>query len=189
MKSNLKWHAVALSAATLPLSGVAWAQASSSSDPMLPSSVEVSPVAAAPPTAQTPSQVTPSQVTPAAAKHAPLPPLPSHAPSYARPHEVMDVHRSTGVAHTPGIVSSLAGAWIHSTALGPVWIPQGTTTTLVGGVPYAHLYMPSHGWGWHPSPWGPGAFREAPSMVRPWVSSGWGGSWISHPGVVLRIDF
>ena len=198
MKPNLKWHRVLLTAALLPFGGVAWAQApgpqeTPESAPVPnagPSNTEPASAASAAPAPPAPpaTQAVPP-AAPATVRQGPLPPLPSHAPRYSRPHDPIEVRKSQGTAHVQGVHSSLAGAWIHSTALGPLWIPHGTTTRLMGGFPHAYLYTPSYGWGWHASPWGPGPFREGPWMVRPWVSSGWGGPWITQPGIGLRIDF
>ena len=40
------------------------------------------------------------------------------------------------------------GQWVQTGDAGWVWVPEGTSTYAVNGVPYAYLYTPTYGWTW-----------------------------------------
>jgi hypothetical protein len=80
------------------------------------------------------------------------------------------------------------GQWVYTTDYGWLWVPAGASTTLVEGVPYAHLYTRAHGWNWYVAPWGFGAYHYGQWVMHPWRPNGWRDSnWVAQPGVVARI--
>jgi hypothetical protein len=80
------------------------------------------------------------------------------------------------------------GQWVYTTDYSWVWVPEASSTTVVEGVPYVHLYTRAHGWNWYVSPWGVGAYHYGQWVTHPWRPSGWqGGDWVAQPQVVTRI--
>jgi hypothetical protein len=79
------------------------------------------------------------------------------------------------------------GSWVYAADRGWVWVPVGTDTNVVDGVPYAYLYTPAYGWTWYVSPWGWGPYRYGAWVGHPWRPVGWRGGWVAHPRVVTRI--
>ncbi len=79
------------------------------------------------------------------------------------------------------------GRWVYANGYGWMWVPANTATVDDSGVPYAYLYTPSYGWTWYVSPWGGGGFYYGSWVRRPWHPVGWGGVWVAHPSVVVRL--
>jgi hypothetical protein len=79
------------------------------------------------------------------------------------------------------------GSWIYAADRGWIWVPSGSTTTPVDGVPYTYLYTPAYGWTWYVSPWGWGGYRAGPWIAHPWRPVGWRGGWVAHPRVIGRM--
>jgi hypothetical protein len=79
------------------------------------------------------------------------------------------------------------GSWIYAADRGWVWVPAGTATTGVDGVPYAYLYTPAYGWTWYVSPWGWGRYAYGPWVAHPWHPVGWRGGWVARPHVIVRM--
>jgi hypothetical protein len=86
------------------------------------------------------------------------------------------------------------GQWVYTTAYGWIWVPAGSTTTIVSGVPYAYLYAPAYGWTWYASPWGVGRYAYGPWVSRPfpygfraWVR--YPGGWGWHYGPRVTVGF
>ncbi|HVZ36764.1 MAG TPA: hypothetical protein VG963_30270 [Polyangiaceae bacterium] len=120
-------------------------------------------VPAPPPQAGTPLMQTPF----------PAPLVPVAAPTIAQP--------------------ALPGQWVNTAQYGWIWVPAGTTTATIDGVPVAYLYMPAHGWTWYASPWGWGPFVYGPWVSRPspfgfraWIHGPFGWGWYYGPRVVPR---
>lgn len=126
----------------------------------------------------------PSTATPGTwqAQPGPLPPLPSQAPRYA-PAPVTD----DAPPASQWVDAHPAGQWVYTTEQGWIWIPAGTVTEDVDGVPYAYFYTPRVGWTWYVSPWGGGAYRYGGWVRHPWRPHGWHGGWVAHPRVVVRL--
>jgi hypothetical protein len=113
----------------------------------------------------------------ALAQYAPPPPQ-----AVVRPHEVAPN------PETRWVHSYSTGQWVYTSDYGWVWVPNGASSTLVDGVPYAHLYTRGHGWTWYVSPWGFGTYRYGEWVTHPWRPNGWHDSdWVAHPQVVTRI--
>jgi hypothetical protein len=79
--------------------------------------------------------------------------------------------------------AAAAGEWVYTAESGYIWVPAGTTTQVIEGVPSAYFYTPAYGWTWYASPWGAGAFAYGPWVAQPWPygvrawsrgPSGWG---------------
>jgi len=85
------------------------------------------------------------------------------------------------------VYSSANGHWVYTATYGWLWVPEGATTSVVDGVPYAYLYTPAYGWTWYISPWGPGAYRYGIWVRHPWFPTGWRGPWVAHPRIVVRL--
>jgi hypothetical protein len=79
------------------------------------------------------------------------------------------------------------GQWVYTSDYGWVWVPAGTATTVVEGVPYAELYTPAYGWTWYVSPWGFGSYHYGPWVAHTWHPVGWRGGWVAHPRVAVRL--
>ncbi|MEI9941695.1 MAG: hypothetical protein WDO69_31155 [Pseudomonadota bacterium] len=79
------------------------------------------------------------------------------------------------------------GSWVYANGYGWVWVPANTASIEDGGVPYAYLYTPRYGWTWYVSPWGAGVYHYGGWVRRPWHPVGWGGVWVAHPSVVVRL--
>ena len=76
------------------------------------------------------------------------------------------------VQAVPEAQPAATGEWVYTAQYGWIWVPYGSTTTVVGAEPYVYLYAPAVGWTWFVSPWGPGPFRYG--------SWGWGPRWGSR---------
>lgn len=79
------------------------------------------------------------------------------------------------------------GEWVYTDQYGWVWVPAGSSTTLVGEDPYAYLYTPAYGWAWFASPWGVGPFYRGgwgwgPRWGYAYAPHAWGYGWGSHYG-------
>lgn len=90
---------------------------------------------------------------------------------------------------SPWVYSYPQGQWVYASNRGWLWVPAGTATTDVDGVPYAYLYMPEYGWTWYISPWGWGPYHGGDWVTHPWLPSGWRGAWIMHPRAGFRVGF
>lgn len=82
------------------------------------------------------------------------------------------------------------GQWVQ-TADGYIWVPNGSNTVAVEGVPYTYLYTPAYGWTWYASPWGWGPYAYGPWVSHPWPFGyrAWGygaGGWGWRGGVGYR---
>jgi hypothetical protein len=85
------------------------------------------------------------------------------------------------------IYSYPEGQWVYAANRGWIWVPAGTATTDVDGVPYAYLYVPAYGWTWYVSPWGWGPYRYGGWVAHPWLPLGWHRGWVMRPGAGFRI--
>jgi hypothetical protein len=79
------------------------------------------------------------------------------------------------------------GQWVYVSGQGWVWVPAGSTTTDMEGVPYAYLYTPAYGWTWYVSPWGLGPYHYGLWYRHPWHPVGWHAHWVAHPRVVVHL--
>jgi hypothetical protein len=119
---------------------------------------------------------------PATAEQTPPPPPPPPAATAPTPSAPLPV-----APPAPPV----QGQWINTQEYGWVWIPAGTTTYVISGVPSAYLYTPVYGWTWYASPWGWGPFvrsawfgRPAPFGFRVWLRGPYGWGWHAGPRVV-----
>lgn len=139
------------------------------------------------PTALAQQAAPPAEAQPQPSYPAPGPetaPSPQAAPAGAAPAP------PGGAATAPPpswVYSYPTGQWVYTTDRGWIWVPAGSTTTLVEGVPYAYLYTPAYGWTWYISPWGWGPYRYGAWVSHPWRPVGWRGGWVAHPHVVVRL--
>jgi hypothetical protein len=138
----------------------------------------------------------PSQV-PVYGAQAPVAPMPpAYTPSGEAPSE------SQWVRPYPG------GQWVYTTDYGWTWVPAGSATTAVEGVPYAYMYTASFGWTWYLSPWGWGPYHYGGWVTHPYYHYpyayhpyayhpyayhpyayhpyGWHGGYVSHPHVAAH---
>jgi len=126
------------------------------------------------PAPQTPPAVAATPSQPPAA-------LPQPAPAEAPPPQVV-VEAQQPVAS--------AGEWVYTAQSGYIWVPTGTTTQVIEGVPSAYFYTPAYGWTWYASPWGMGPFaygawvaRPWPYGIRAWGPGGWRAGGVGFRGV------
>jgi hypothetical protein len=110
--------------------------------------------------------------------------------------ERQETHSRIRPRHVPFMTSSQwvysypQGQWVYASDRGWIWVPAGTATTDVHGVPYVCLYMPVYGWTWYISPWGLGPYHYGGWVQHPWLPLGWRGAWVTHPRVVsIRMGF
>jgi hypothetical protein len=85
------------------------------------------------------------------------------------------------------VYSYPTGQWVYTADNGWVWVPAGTSTTAMEGVPYSYLYTPAFGWTWYVSPWGWGPYHYGAWVRHPWRPVGWRGGWVAHPRVTVRL--
>jgi hypothetical protein len=148
-----------------------------------PQAAQASP--APPPPSAAPSSAAPSSPPPpppagqAQAGFPPPPPAQAGPPPSATP---------PGQAPPSGWVYSYPeGQWVYAANRGWIWVPAGSATTDVDGVPYAYLYVPAYGWTWYVSPWGWGPYRYGGWVAHPWLPVGWHRGWVMRPGAGFRI--
>jgi hypothetical protein len=111
---------------------------------------------------------------PPAASAAPPPPAPSEPPQGA-------------ASSDPLVASYPTGQWVYLAGQGWVWVPAGSTTTDMEGVPYTYLYTPAYGWTWYVSPWGWGPYHYGIWARHPWHPVGLHGYWVARPRAVVRL--
>jgi hypothetical protein len=117
-----------------------------------------------------------------------MPPLPSQAPQYApQPEPAQAVTEPAPPPAAGRVYVYPSGQWVYTEGYGWVWVPAGSSTTVVEGTPYTYLYTPSYGWTWYVSPWGWGPYRYGAWVVHPWRPVGWRGGWVAHPQVVVHL--
>jgi hypothetical protein len=85
------------------------------------------------------------------------------------------------------VYSYPTGQWVYTSGYGWVWVPAGSATTAVEGVPYVYLYTPSYGWTWYISPWGWGPYHYGVWVRHPFAPRGWRGRWVARPHVVVHL--
>jgi hypothetical protein len=86
------------------------------------------------------------------------------------------------------VYSYPSGQWVYTGDYGWVWVPAGSETTAMDGVPYTYLYTPGYGWTWYVSPWGWGPYHYGVWVRHPWRPAGWGARvWVAHPGISVRL--
>jgi hypothetical protein len=117
----------------------------------------------------------------ALAQEQPAPPPPPAQVQEAPPPPAPPAPQASWVRAYP------TGQWVYTSDYGWVWVPAGSATTMVDGVPYAELYTPAYGWTWYVSPWGFGPYHYGSWVVHPWRPVGWRGGWVAHPGVAVRL--
>jgi hypothetical protein len=103
------------------------------------------------------------------------------------PPRVQVLHEEAPNPDTRWVHSYATGQWVYTSDYGWIWVPTRTTTTVVDGVPYAHLYTSEHGWTWYVSPWGFGRYHYGPWVTRTWHPAAWRGVWIAPPQVRVRL--
>lgn len=141
---------------------------------------------------QAPAQAQPQQSLPT------TPPPQESGPAQAAPQEpgpaqaapATQPAQAAAPASAPPaswVYSYPTGQWVYTADRGWLWVPAGTTTTAVEGVPYAYMYTPAFGWTWYISPWGWGPYRYGGWVAHPWHPAGWRGGWVAHPHVVHRL--
>jgi hypothetical protein len=79
------------------------------------------------------------------------------------------------------------GQWVYTSGYGWVWVPAGSATTAVEGVPYSYLYTPAYGWTWYVSPWGWGPYHYGVWVRHPFAPRGYRGRWVARPHVVVHL--
>jgi hypothetical protein len=115
------------------------------------------------------------------------PPAPAVDPAPA-PEPYAEAAPPAAIDASPQLVYTYpSGQWVFMSGRGWVWIPNGTTSADVEGVPYTYLYTPAYGWTWYVSPWGWGPYRYGVWTHHPWHPVGWHGHWVAHPHVVVRL--
>jgi hypothetical protein len=115
------------------------------------------------------------------------PPAPPQPPADAPPPAAAAPAAPQVAASGPLVYSYPTGQWVYTAGRGWVWIPAGTTTADIEGVPYAYMYTPAYGWTWYISPWGVGPYRYGFWARHPWYPAGYRGRWVAHPRVVTRL--
>src|SRR5580692_2661433 len=88
---------------------------------------------------------------------------------------------------SPLVQTYPTGQWVYLSGQGWVWVPNGSTSSELDGVPYAYLYTPAYGWTWYVSPWGWGPYAYGPWFRHPWHPVGLHGYWVAHPHVGGRL--
>jgi hypothetical protein len=117
----------------------------------------------------------------------PPPPVAPSPPSQAQP--IPPPPSAEQAPPSQWVYSYSQGQWVYASNRGWIWVPAGTATTDVDGVPYAYLYMPESGWTWYISPWGLGPYHYGGWVTHPWLPSGWRGAWVMHPRAGFRVGF
>jgi len=112
-----------------------------------------------------------------------MPPLPSQAPVYGAPEPAAPVPPAYAPSGEVPPASQWVrpypeGQWVYTADYGWIWVPAGSVTTAVEGVPYAYMYTASFGWTWYLSPWGWGPYHYGGWVLHP---HGWHGRWGSPP--------
>src|SRR5580692_10792159 len=132
-------------------------------------SAEPTPLPAPPPTGSAQAQAgTPPPPTP--------PPASAQGPTAPPPGD-----------QSPLVQTYPTGQWVYLSGQGWVWVPNGSTSSELDGVPYAYLYTPAYGWTWYVSPWGWGPYAYGPWFRHPWHPVGLHGYWVAHPHVGGRL--
>jgi hypothetical protein len=139
--------------------------------------------AAAPPTADA-QQAPPGTPPPPPAQP---PPAPTEPPSAAAVQPGETPPPAAPAPSAPLAYSYATGQWVYADGRGWIWVPAGTASADVDGVPYVYLYTPSYGWTWYVSPWGFGPYRYGVWIHHPFYPGGWRGHWVAHPRVVVRL--
>jgi hypothetical protein len=135
---------------------------------------------ATPPGAQPPTSEPPPPPTGTGAPPPPPvasavpPPPPSSPPQAAAPSDQL-------------VYSYPTGQWVYMSGQGWVWIPAGSESTEMEGVPYTYLYTPAYGWTWYVSPWGWGPYHYGVWARHPWHPVGLHGYWVARPRAVIRL--
>ena len=114
---------------------------------------------------------------------APPPPPPSGAAPAAPPA----VPSQPGASSDSLVYSYPSGQWVYLSSQGWVWVPAGSGTTEMDGVPYTYLYTPAYGWTWYVSPWGWGPYHYGLWARHPWHPVGLHGYWVGRPRTVVRL--
>jgi hypothetical protein len=147
-----------------------------------------------PPTAPPPGEAPLAQAEPA-----PPPPPTTSPQGQAQPGQSASTDASQSAVYAPGPVPEQApppanwvyaypqGQWVYASGYGWMWVPAGTATTEMEGVPYAYIYTPTYGWTWYVSPWGWGRYHYGVWVRHPFYPRGWRGGWVAHPRVVVRL--
>ncbi len=113
--------------------------------------------------------------------------LGSSSTAFAQPDPPRILREEAPSPDTRWVHTFATGQWVYTTDDGWIWVPPRTTTTVVDGVPYAHLYTPEHGWSWYVSPWGYGRYHYGPWVTHTWRPNNWRGAWVAPPHVTVRI--
>jgi hypothetical protein len=137
-----------------------------------------------PPLAVEPQQAPEPYTDGAPATGAPADPAPQGPPS-APPPAAPPAPAAENAA--PLVYTYPTGQWVYTVGHGWIWVPSGTSTADVEGVPYAYLYTPGSGWTWYLSPWGWGPYHYGGWYRHPWHPVGWHQHWVAHPRVVVRL--
>jgi hypothetical protein len=114
----------------------------------------------------------------------PAPPAPPPAPPQEQPQAAQD---QAPPPPAQWVYSYPSGQWVFTSQDGWIWVPAGTSSAPVDGVPYSYLYTPGFGWNWYISPWGEGAYRYGVWVRHPWRPVGWHGGWVAGPHVFVRL--
>jgi hypothetical protein len=114
---------------------------------------------------------------------APPPPPPSGAAPAAPPA----ISPQPAAPSDSLVYSYPSGQWVYLSGQGWVWVPAGSGTTEMEGVPYTYLYTPAYGWTWYVSPWGWGPYHYGLWARHPWHPVGLHGYWVGRPRTVVRL--
>jgi hypothetical protein len=190
---NIQLHRGLLHRAMWLLAGLLLSCGGASDDyepPQLPEppAPPAAPSAEAPPLPEPYSQATPG--VPQSTASQPPPPPPAPAPTTSLPQSAPPAPPADPGAQPPAgplVYSYPSGQWVYLSGYGWSWVPAGSTTVDMEGVPYAYLYTPAYGWTWYVSPWGGGAYRYGLWVRHPWHPVGLHGYWVARPHVVVRL--
>jgi hypothetical protein len=138
-----------------------------------------------PPALAVEPQPTPEPYTEGAPATAP----PNTPPPPAAPNAPPSAATPGADAAAPLVYTYPTGQWVYLAGQGWVWVPSGSTTTEMEGVPYTYLYTPSYGWTWYVSPWGWGPYHYGGWYRHPWHPVGWHSHWVAHPHVVVHLGY
>jgi hypothetical protein len=118
---------------------------------------------------------------------APPPPSGAPAPPAAPPPAGPPATAAPPAGSSQLVYTYPNGQWVWAVDRGWIWVPSGTSSVDVEGVPYAYMYTPTIGWTWYVSPWGFGPYVYGPWYRHPWHPYGWHGYWVAHPRVINRL--
>jgi hypothetical protein len=167
-------------ATSFVLGGSAFAQEQPATQPPPPAQVQPAPqVQPTPPAQAQPAQAESEQDM----QVQPIPPQGAPSPQQAAPPPGQEA------APPPAgwVYTYPTGQWVYTTDYGWVWVPAGTSTTAIEGVPYSYMYTPASGWTWYVSPWGWGPYHYGLWVRHAWRPVGWHGGWVAHPRVTVRL--